>query len=253
MAGIRGAGKVYLAINNSGTYTGYLDMANVASLAIGNTGSDTKTLKSTAPTNYGANIGSATTPGDDTITIKLNAPNRKNLLCAFLGTDSTVNVSGTSVVDENATCVSVGSFAPLAHYPVLASPAPVITTSNGSTTLVAETDYTIDLDNGLVEWLDPGSHTIAGTTYKVDYTYDDSEGYSIAARTRSSINAKLLFCGENLDSNENIRVTALDVDLTPDGDFNLISSDGEFLEFTLKGVMTVPDNETSPYTVRVVT
>lgn len=249
MAGIRGAGKLYLAINNSGTYTGYLDMSNLASVAIGNTGSDTKTLKSTAPSNYGAIIGSATTPGDDTITIKLNAPNRKNLLCAFLGTDSTVDVSGSSVSDEVVTAKLL-AYSILAHYPVAESPAPVVTNSGGTSTYVENTDYSVDYTNGLFYTI--GNNIADNQSLKVDYTYNDLDGYKIQARTRSNINCKLLFTGENLDSNEIIRVEAESVELTPDGDLSLISADGEFLEFGMKGVLKIPTGGTHPFDVYVV-
>jgi len=90
MAGLRGAGKIYLNPLISGNYAGYQDLANIASFTIGNSGADTKTLKSTAPVNYGATIGSATTPGDDTLSIKLNVPNRKNLATMLLGTELAV-------------------------------------------------------------------------------------------------------------------------------------------------------------------
>jgi hypothetical protein len=248
MAGIRGAGKLYLSINNSGTYTGYMDMSNIASVAIGNTGSDTKTLKSTAPANYGAIIGSATTPGDDTITIKLNAPNRKNLLCAFLGTDTTVDVTGSSVVDEVVTA-RLQAYVPLAHYPIVESPVPVITNSGNTSTYTENTHYSIDYTNGLFYTIGTISDN---QSLRADYTYDDLDGYKIEARTRAAINAKLIFTGENLDSNEIIRVEAESVELTPDGDFSLVSADGEFLEFGLKGVLKVPDGMTSPFSVYVV-
>ena len=97
MSGLRGAGKVYLSVYSGGVYGGYLDMANIASFTLGNDGGDTVTLKSTSPENYGAVIGSSTTPGDDTISIALNVPNRKNLTTMLLGTDSTVTNVGAAV------------------------------------------------------------------------------------------------------------------------------------------------------------
>jgi len=250
MAGLRGAGKIYLNPLISGNYAGYQDLANIASFTIGNSGADTKTLKSTAPVNYGATIGSATTPGDDTLSIKLNVPNRKNLATMLLGTDSAVTNTGAAITDEAITVIAKGTYIALAKRKIAASPAPVVTNSAGSTTYTETTHYVIDYDNGLI-YITPDS-TIAAGSLKVDYTHEDYTGYSIAARTSSNIIGKLLFTGENLDSGEIIRMTADSVELSPDGDFSLISADGEFLEFGLTGTIKVPNGETSPYTFEVI-
>lgn len=250
MAGLRGAGKIYLNAYRSGAYIGYYDLANIASFAIGNSGADTKTLKSTSPSNYGATIGSATTPGDDTITIKLNVPNQKNLATMLLGTDTAVSNTGAAITDEVITVIAKGTYVALAKRKIAASPAPVVTNSAGSTTYTEDTHYVVDYDNGLI-YITPDS-TIAAGTLKVDYTHQDYTGYSIAARTESNIIGKLLFTGENLDSGEIIRMTADSVELSPDGDFSLVSADGEFLEFGLTGTIKVPDGQTSPYTFEVI-
>lgn len=120
MAGLRGAGKVYLNRKVSGTYQGYVDMANIASFTIGNDGGDTATLKSTAPSNYGAVIGSTTTPGDDTIAIALNVPNRKNLATMLLGSDTDVTSAGDTITNEEITVVALGTYLPLMYRKVSA-------------------------------------------------------------------------------------------------------------------------------------
>lgn len=251
MAGLRGAGKIYLNAYRSGSYIGFYDLANIASFAIGNSGADTKTLKSTSPANYGATIGSATTPGDDTITIKLNVPNRKNLTTMLLGTDTAVSNTGAAVSNESVTVIAKGTYVALAKRKIAASPAPVVTNAGGTVTYVEDTDYVVDYDNGLLYIMDSPGAIVAGTIL-VDYTHTSYTGYSIAARTESNIIGKLLFTGENLDSGEIIRMTADSVELSPDGDFSLVSADGEFLEFGLTGTLKVPTGETSPYTFEVI-
>jgi hypothetical protein len=251
MAGLRGSGKVYLDRKVNGSYTGFVDMANIASFTIGNDGGDTVTLKSTAPTNYGAVIGSATTPGDDTISITLNDPNRKNLTTMLLGTDTAISNTGAAVNNESLTVIAKGTYVALAKRRIAASPAPVVTNSGGTVTYVEDTDYVVDYDNGLL-FITAGSSIAAGTIL-VDYTHENYTGYKIDARTESSIQCKMLFLGENLDSGELIRVIANSVELSPEGDFSLISADGEFLEFTLSGTIKVPDGETVPFTVEVTT
>jgi len=249
MAGLRGAGKIYFNVYDNGVYGGYLDLANIASFTISNTGSDTQTLKSTAPSNYGAVIGSSITPGDDTIKIALNVPNRKNLLLMTLGTDATVAVNSGAAVNESVTVSAKGTFVALANQKILTSPSPVVTNTAGTVTYVENTDYAVDYDNGLIEIKTAGAIP-AGQIY-VDYSYAARSGYSIQARTKTSFIGKLMFIGKNLDNDEMIRVTADSVELTPDGDFSLISADNAFLEFSMTGTLKVPEGATSPYTLSI--
>ena len=255
MAGLRGAGKVYLSINNSGTYGGWLDMANIASFTMGNEGADTTSIKSTAPDNYGAVIGSSTTPGDDTISITLNVPNRKNLTTMLLGTDTTVTVSGATITDEQHVARK-GAHHVLAKRNLTSIDRVDTAAGSGGAALTAGTDYTVptaeELENGLL-FIPSTSSVTEGASIYVDYTHLAYSGYKIEARTSSSIQAKMLFVGENLDSGERIRVVANNIELSPEGDFSLISADGEFLEFTLAGLMKVPDGETVPFEMQVMT
>jgi len=251
MAGFRGAGKVYLSVNNSGTYTGYLDMANIANFTLGNDGGEEVTLKSTAPVNYGAVIGSASTPGDDTITIALNVPNRQNLAVMLLGTDTAITNSGAAVVDEVVTVVGKGAWIPLAKRKLNSTVPAVVTSSPAGTTYTVTTDYTIDYDNGLI--FIPTTSTIAVGNILVDYTHLSYTGYKIDARTRSNIDCKVLFVGQNLDNSEFVRLTADSVSLSPEGEFQLISPDNEFLEFTLSGTIKVPEGQTVPFIMEVTT
>ncbi len=315
MAGLRGAGKIYISVYDNGAYGGYMDMANIASFSIGNSGNDTKTLKSTAPTNYGAVIGSSTTPGDDTIKIELNDPNRKNLCNMLLGSDTAVTATGTSVTDEAITPLALGTFLPLTKrhisavsitakdaddvstwvadtvtalgtyikptvantyyykctardtdYKTHATTQPTWPTTIGATvvddavtwtnmgliTKSSTVDYDIDADNGLIEIRSGATSIELNRVLNVDYTYASYTGYTIDARTQTSLNCKILFTGENLDSGELIRLVANAVELSPEGDFSLISADGEFLSFTLSGIISVPDNETVPFTLEVI-
>ena len=319
MAGLRGAGKVYLSIYRNSAYGAFYDMSNIASIALGNSGASTVNLKSTAPANYGTVIGSTTTPGDDTISIVLNDPNRKNLSNMLLGTDTTVTSAGATVSNEAHTVVATGSVIPLTYRHISAvtvtskdadsasahatttayslgdyvtatvstvpsyfkcttagtsggsAPSFVVTTPGTSTTTdgtvtwtymgkitkVADIDYLIssdDADNGLIEILSTNTGGFElGRDINVDYTYGAYTGYSIDARTETELNCKMLFLGQNLDSGEIIRVTANSVKLSPEGDFNLISADGAFLEFTLSGTIAVPTGETVPFVVEVIT
>ncbi len=251
MAGLRGAGKVYLNVLSGGVYGGYMDMANIASFTLGNDGGDSVTLKSTAPTNYGAVIGSSKTPGDDTISIALNVPNRKNLATMLLGTDSTVTVAGATITNEAHTA-NKGGYLVLAKRK-LTSFTLLDTTGGTGVAYTNGTDYVVeDLDNGLV-FIPSTSTIVDGATVYADYIHGAYSGYSINARTSSSINCKMLFTGENLDSGELIRLTADSVELSPEGDFSLISADGEFLEFTLSGTIKVPDGETVPFVMEIIT
>jgi hypothetical protein len=249
MAGLRGAGKMYLNVYRNSAWTGYLDMSNIASFSIGNSGSDKITLKSTAPSNYGAVIGSSTTPGDDTISITLNDPNRKNLATMLLGSDADVTVTGATQNNEAHTLLAKGTFLALGKRK-LTSSSVNITKGDGTGTYSEGTDFTVDADNGLIYF--PLTSTIPTGSLLIDYTYGNYSGYRISARTETSITCKMLFTGENLDSGEIIRVTADSVELSPEGDFNLISADNAFLEFQLTGTIKVPTGETVPFYVDII-
>lgn len=250
MSAFRGAGKLRFSILNSdASYTGYYDFDNLAELSFGITGGNTTTLKSTKDENYGAVIGSATTPGDDSLTIKFNEPNRHNLAIAFLGTDTTLAVTGAAVTDESSVAGELGAWIALTKYK-LTTATVTVNHSTGSPTYVLDTDYNLDRTNGMWRPLSGGAIT-KGQTVKISYTYANAAGYSIAARAASSITGKLLFVGTNLETNERIRIEANDVELTPDGTAPFISTDNKFLEFGLKGLARVPTGQTSPYTLKV--
>jgi hypothetical protein len=253
MAGFRGAGKVFLSVNNSGAYTGYLDMANVANFTLGNDGGEEVTLKSTAPANYGAVIGSASTPGDDTVTIALNVPNRKNLAVMLLGTDTGISVTGATAADAQHVAKQ-GAYIALAHRKLTAFNRLDAASGSVGTPFVSGTDFDVDLVNGLIyiKTTAEGGTITDGSTVYADYTYPNYTGYSINARTRSNIDCKLLFVGQNLDNSEYIRLIADSVSLSPEGEFQLISPDNEFLEFTLSGTIKVPAGETVPFKVEVI-
>lgn len=250
MAGLRGAGDIFFSVLDSGSYSGYLSLANIASFVIGNSGSETKSIKSTSPANPGAIIGSSTMPGDDTIKITLNVPNRENLLLMTLGEGSTISDAASSITNEVVTVRSKNSHVVLNHQKLDPGVAPVVTNTAGTTTYTAGSDYVVDYVNGML-YITPSSLIAVGSIH-VDYSWLALSGYSIQARRKPSAIGKLLFTGMNLDSGENIRLTADSVELSPDGDFNLISSDGEFLEFSLTGLMKVPPGQLSPYVLKVV-
>jgi len=179
----------------------------------------------------------------------LNVPNRKNLLLMTLGNDSTIADTGAAINNEAITVIAKDTWIPLAHSKLDTNVNPVVTNVLGTVTYTSGSDYTIDYTNGLIYVA--AASTIAAGTIHVDYTYLSRAGFSIQARTQSSYIGKLLFTGENLDSGENIRVQADSVELTPDGDFSLISADGKFLEFSLTGTLKVPTGASSPYTLTI--
>jgi hypothetical protein len=161
-----------------------------------------------------------------------------------------VTNTGDVVANEAISVLAKGTYVPLAKRKLDLNVAPVVTNVAGNTTYTVTTDYVVDYDNGLI-YITPAS-TIAIGTIHVDYTHTNYTGYSINARTTSAINCKMLFTGENLDSGEIIRLTADSVELTPEGDFSLISADGEFLEFTLSGTIKVPTGSTVPFVMEVI-
>lgn len=251
MAGFRGAGKLRFSVKkDDGSYSGYLDFDNLAEVSFGITGGSTTTLKSTKDDNYGAVIGSTTTPGDDQITIKFNEPNRKNLAIAFVGTDTDLTITGAAVNAESSVAGDLDAWVPLAKYKLTTAAVTVAHATTTGMTYTVDDDYELDRTNGMWRPLTGGDIT-AGQTVKISYTHANKSGYAIAARAASAIVGKMLFLGTNLETLERIRIEADDVELTPDGQAPFISTDNKFLEFGLKGIARVPTGQTSPYTISV--
>lgn len=134
--------------------------------------------------------------------------------------------AGASVTDEAVTA-SLGGFVPLAHVKVSSV---VVTGAGGTPTYVADTDYKVHADEGLLEILDGGSIT-DGLALLVDYTY--AAQHHVSANPANA-DKYIVFAGINTaDNNKQTRVTIYKAKLDA-GSMDLIQSDNTG-EVTISG------------------
>lgn len=89
---------------------------------------------------------------------------KENLARAFYGTSSAV--SGSSVTGEAPVCYALNQIIPLKH-PGVSS----VVVQKGATTLVKDTDYTLDAANGTITMISATNLGTLPATLDVDYTY----------------------------------------------------------------------------------
>jgi len=115
-------------------------------------------------------------------TFKIESITLENLALGLMGNMSTV--AGASVTGESVK-VYLGKRTPLAN-PRISS----WTISDGGAPLVAGTDYTLDLANGVIIWPDTHGSLVDGDIVTVDYTHG---GYTrLDSFTQASANERYL-------------------------------------------------------------
>lgn len=102
----------------------------------------------------------------------------------------------------------------------------------GSDTLVAGTDYVIDLDLGRVTLLDTAAGVVDGDTVQVTYDVNASTRSRVISRSMT-IEGAMRFIAHN-PAGENLDYFMPWVKITPNGDFQLKGDDWQQLSFTLE-------------------
>ena len=162
---------------------------------------------------------------DTTFSISVTDFNVGNLADLLLGTDSGAVAAG-SVVDEAVSVPSTGWV--FTQYPGITSVT--ITSNGGVTTLVENTDYTIDSRNGGINILQMDN--VTNNIIEVDYTHVGIEGLINALQT-SSQDYEIRFHGINLNSpNKPVIVTMKRARVYAAEELSLIGQDVTKLSFT---------------------
>ena len=154
---------------------------------------------------------------------------KENLARAFYGTATAV--AGSTVVGETLTAYALNQIIPLEFADVSA-----VTLKKGVTTLVADTDYTLDAKNGTVTIISATNVTPFPATLTVDYTYAAQE--KVAANTTTIAEYAFRFEGINLATQKNVIVSLHRVSLDLSQALSLIGT--EVNKFTMNG-MLLPD------------
>lgn len=218
-----------------------------SSLTFGYEAGDTIEVKSKRRDDrYGQIIHRDANPGTTNVTVgALEVP--VGFLARMLyGSAVTTTVAEGAVVEQALTVHSKDAPVDLGHRFVLATPAPVV--KKGGTTLVKDTDYTIDNRQGL---LIPkvGGDIEHGDVLTLSYSYD---GYLETAISGGAVPSKsFMILGDVQDriGGDEGLLRIPQVDLTVDGDVDWFSD--EPIQLTLTGPAVFRSEESALYTFKV--
>lgn len=186
---------------------------------------------------------SRTLPGVTSVTAVLTEVPPLILARMLFGEGSTATVTAGSVVDANFTVTATDVPLQLPHRMLLASPAPTV--EKGAATLVAGTDYTIDLRRGQILPL-AGGDIEADDVLVLNYSYAAHVATSIVGGAVPTKDFYITGDMEDRNNAENGELRLPKASLTTDGEVDWLSV--EPITVTLTGPCIVADGETAPYT-----
>lgn len=187
-------------------------------------------------------------------TLTVDNVNNDNLALFFLGTKSTITVTGETVTDESITNVKLGMAYQLGRtlanptgarnitYPGVAGPPDttfVVTNDDGSTTYVADTDYTLNAELGMLTILETGN-IVDDSEILVTYTNEDYT-HTQAISGSDAVEGSIKFVADNA-TGENRDVELPYVKISPNGDFPLIAEEWMQIPFSVE-VLKPADSE----------
>lgn len=221
-----GQGKVYIASRTSeGLTSGFTWVGDADSLAI-NTSQDFLDVMESYTGNR-TNVVHVPLTTDVSIELAVLNFDAANFARAFYGESATV--AGASVTNEAHTAYNDQAI-------FLQKPKGIsaVTITKGASTLVLDTDYSLDVNTGRVDFL-PGSTIItagAGHAVEVDYTHTGFD--KMKALTQSIKEYSLIFEGKNLAENSKlVQVRLHRVQMNLSTTFSLIGTEANRL--TLQG------------------
>ena len=159
----------------------------------------------------------------------------ENLSIFFLCESMTTTVTSTPVVGEAVADVEKGLTYQLgtsATYPAGVRKISAVTVKKGAITLVAGTDYAIDLNLARLSILDTSVTIANGDDLTVDYTVSASSRDRIVSKS-ATIEGALRYIANN-PTGENIDYFMPWVKITPNGDFQLKGDEWQQLSFNLE-------------------
>lgn len=206
-------------------------------------GDEQKIVSKRRDARYNQPVHSDQLPGTTSVSVTLLELPPLILARILYGTGSGATVTAGSVTDAALAVPAVDVPIQLPHRLIKSTPAAVV--KAGATTLVAGTDYKLDLRRGQIRFL--GSAVEAGDTdVTVSYSYDAHVTLAIVGGATPT--KKFYITGDMEDriTHENGELRIPEVALTVDGDVDWLSA--EPIQATLKGSVLVADGESAPYT-----
>lgn len=162
---------------------------------------------------------------------------KENLALFFLGDVSTVTQVATPVVDEQINDVKKGYFYQIgkttANPQGVRNVGSVTVTKAPSTSLVLNTDYTLDTALGRIRILDSSVTVVDGDDLLVDYTPAAVSRDRVTTSNSASLTGSLRFVAKNPKGTQRDMYIP-NVTLRPEGDFALKGDDWQSMGFALE-------------------
>jgi hypothetical protein len=122
----------------------------------------------------------------------------------------------------------------------------VYDTDTPTTIFTLTTDYTVDSQSGRIKVVEGGAIDTGNANITVRYHRAAATYTQIASFANTTITGFLRFVSDNpVGSNKEVKIWS--VDLTPSGDWGLISDDWQTMEYTFEILKDETNHPTSPY------
>ncbi|GAA4493206.1 hypothetical protein [Pseudaeromonas paramecii] len=235
------AGDVYLAEITNGVRGPLIGPINLTGISITPPTTEEKNRLSNKKIDFGQNLGTVNIPKDPAkLKISWDTMTKSLLADALAGTGEEFSVAESTVTDEAITLTGAG-------YVTLANDGisnVVVKLASDNSVLVADTDYQVNLDMGMIIALTE----TAAAAVTVSYTVDAKTGYVVSGATEVLKPRYILIDGENKDTQKRVKMEVWQVQLSATGTAELMS--GDYMEGELEGSMVTPAGKTAPYTYK---
>lgn len=193
---------------------------------------------------YGQVIESVAIQKPADFSVTLTEMDKDGLALALLGTQTVINQGSGTITDE-VMVAKLDKWVSLSKQN-FASAGFIVKHTTGTPVYVLGTDYLVNYRLGMVKILSTGA-ILDNASLKVSGTYNAIAGTQIHGATQAQVRAEFMLDGVNFADNLPVIVTAFEVVMSPDSDFDFLA-DG-FGEITLKGRMKTPSGYNEPFTV----
>lgn len=157
-------------------------------------------------------------------------------LALYFGTLEQVTQVATPVIGYAMNDVVKGGFYQIGatpSNPAGVKPVTAVTVKKGSTSLVAGTDYIVDLATGLIEILTTSVTILANDDLTVDYTPTARTYSRITTTSTGTVEGAIMYVATN-PKGKLVDVYMNSVTIRPAGDFSLIGDDWQSMQYTVE-------------------
>lgn len=207
---------------------------------------NTKLMEQTSKgrSTYGQVIESVAIQQPADLSVTLSEMDKDGLTLALLGTQTVINQGAGTITDE-VMIAKLDKWVSLSKQN-FATAGFLVKHTSGAPTYVLGTDYLVNYRLGMVKILSSGN-ILDAASLKVSGSYNAISGTQIHGGTQAQVRAEFMLDGVNFADNLPVIVTAFEVVMSPDSDFDFLAD--SFGEITLKGRMKTPTGYTEPMTV----